>query len=234
MPPAKSCIAPSTGSGCGLYRPVAADRRTRDGSPDGPIGSRSDPGVTQNAASPPQPAYRPGSQEDFDRLYEASYPRVFGTMLALLRDRSAAEDCTQETYLRAYRAWPRWKPEAPVEAWLHRIGINVAMSYRRAERLRDVAQLIRRLGLPPARDPVEEATTPELLQELRSLPSKQAAALVLRYVHGYTNREISQALGVPERTIASRLSAARAQLKARLREWREMGTSLAVEVSTDE
>jgi RNA polymerase sigma-70 factor, ECF subfamily len=190
--------------------------------------------VTQKAAGGVDPVYRPGSPEDFDRLYEATYPRVFGTMLALLRDRAAAEDCTQDTYLRAYRAWAGWKPEAPVEAWLHRIAINVAMSYRRAERLRDIAHLIRHLGVPPESDPVEAATTPELLRELRALPPRQAAALVLRHVHGYTNREISHALGVPERTIASRLAAARGQLRARLREWREIGTSLAVEVATDE
>src|SRR5256886_5359143 len=52
-------------------------------------------------------------------------------------DHAAAEDCVQETYLRAFRAWPRWKANAPVGAWLHRIAINVAVSHRRKERLRD-------------------------------------------------------------------------------------------------
>ena len=164
-----------------------------------------------------QPEYRPGSKEDFDRLYESTYPRLFGTLATMLRDYLAAEDCAQETYLRAYRAWPRWKADAPVGAWLHRIAINVAVSHRRKERLRDVTELVRRLGAPTPVDPGEAAQAPELLRELRALPPKQAAALVLRHVHGYTNREIALALGVPERTIASRLMAARAQLKARLR-----------------
>ena len=51
---------------------------------------------------------------------------------------------------------------------------------------------------------------------MRSLPPKQAAAIVLRHLHGYTNREIALALGVPERTVASRLIAARANLRNRL------------------
>jgi RNA polymerase sigma factor (sigma-70 family) len=51
---------------------------------------------------------------------------------------------------------------------------------------------------------------------MRKLPTKQAAALVLRHYHGYTNREIATALAVPEQTIASRLSAARRQLQATL------------------
>jgi len=47
---------------------------------------------------------------------------------------------------------------------------------------------------------------------VRRLPGRQAAALVLRYFHGYTNREIGAALGVPERTVASRLISARRRL----------------------
>jgi RNA polymerase sigma-70 factor (ECF subfamily) len=176
--------------------------------------------------------YQPGSAPDFDRLYEATYQRLFGTLIALLRDRAAAEDCVQEAYLRAFQAWPRWKPDAPAEAWLHRIAINVAVSHRRRERLREVGEIVRRLGVPAEVDP-SEATTPELLRELRALPPKQAAAIVLRHVHGYTNREIAHALGVPERTVASRLAAARARLQERLA-WMQMsGTWLPNGVPSD-
>jgi len=182
---------------------------------------------------PRREEYRPGVAEDFDHLYEATYPRLFATLVALLRDRAAAEDCAQEAYLRAFGAWSRWKPDAPVEAWLHRIAINVAVSHRRRERLREVGEVVRRLGVPAEPDPTETAT-PELARELRALPPKQAAALVLRYVHGYTNREIAHALSVPERTIASRLAAARTRLQARLGTPREPGTWLARGVPTDE
>ena len=70
-------------------------------------------------------------------------------------------------------------------------------------------------GLPADPDPTEFCV-PELVRELRALPSKQAAALVLRHLHGYSNREIALALGVPERTTASRLAAARSRLQAKL------------------
>jgi RNA polymerase sigma-70 factor (ECF subfamily) len=49
---------------------------------------------------------------------------------------------------------------------------------------------------------------------MKKLPTKQAAALVLRHYHGYSNREIAAALGVPEQTVASRLAAARKHLQA--------------------
>jgi len=171
-----------------------------------------------------QPRYRPGSIEDFDRLYEATYDRLFATLIVLLHDRAAAEDCVQEAFLKAFKAWPRWEPDAPVEVWLHRIAINVALSHRRRERLREVGEMIRRIGVPADRAPTESPAH-ELVRELRALPPKNAAALVLRHLHGYSNREIAHALGVPERTIASRLGAARAKLQIRLADLRETDSS---------
>jgi len=180
------------------------------------------------------PPYRPGSREDFDRLYATTYQRVFGTVLTLLRDRAAAEDCAQETYLRAFNAWASWKPNAPAEAWLHRIAINLAISWRRRERLREVGELLRRLGAPEQSESPDLAMRSDLLRELRALPPKQAAALVLRHYHGYTNRDIAHALDIPERTVASRLIRARSQLQRRLMDARGWRTALATGVPSDE
>jgi len=169
-------------------------------------------------ATPPEvEKYEPGSAADFERLYRNTYRRILGTLITLVRDRATAEDCAQETYERAYRAWAGWKPDAPVEAWLHRIAINVAISDRRHERLRQAGELVRRLGRPaPGPDPSTAAERSDLIRAMKKLPTKQAAALVLRHFHGYTNREIASAIGVPEQTVASRLAAARKQLQAEI------------------
>ncbi len=142
-------------------------------------------------------------------------------MITLLGDRAAAEDCAQDTFERAYRGWSSWRPDAPVEAWLHRIAINVAISDRRHQRLGQAGELIRRLGRPAAPpDPAALAERSDLIAALRKLPTKQAAALVMRHYHGYSNKEIAAALGVPEQTVASRLAAARKQLQVTLAESR--------------
>ena len=159
--------------------------------------------------------YKPGSEADFERLYRNTYRRILGTLITLVRDKATAEDCAQETYERAFRSWKTWKPDAPVEAWLHRIALNVAISDRRYQRIRQAGEIIRRLGRPsPGPDPSVVAERSELLAAMKRLPPKQAAALVLRHYHGYSNREIAAALGVPEQTVASRLAAARKQLQA--------------------
>jgi len=170
--------------------------------------------------APPE-HYEPGSEADFERLYRNTYRRILGTLITIVRDQAAAEDCAQETYERAYRSWKTWRPDAPVEAWLHRIAINLAISNRRHQRLREAGEIVRRLGRPatPA-DPSTTAERSDLVSALKKLPPKQAAALVLRHYHGYSNREIAAALGVPEQTVASRLGAARKHLQVLLRDLR--------------
>ena len=98
--------------------------------------------------TPPVQAYRPENHQDFDRLYTETYRRVFATLVVVLRNPDAAEDAAQEGYLRAHRAWKTWKKDAPAEARLFRIALNVAFTYRRRERLYKVGEVLRRLGRP--------------------------------------------------------------------------------------
>jgi RNA polymerase sigma-70 factor (ECF subfamily) len=161
--------------------------------------------------------YEPGNEADFERLYQTSYGRILGTLTAMLGDRAAAEDCCQDAFERAYKKWATWQPIAPAEAWVHRIAINAAVSYRRKMKLREVGEVIRRMGRPVGPpDPQEEIERRDLALALGKLPPKQAAAIVLRHYHGYTNRAIAQALGVPERTVASRLAIAKQRLRGML------------------
>jgi RNA polymerase sigma-70 factor (ECF subfamily) len=139
--------------------------------------------------------------------------------VAILADPAEAEDCAQDAFVQAFKAWRRWRPDAPAEAWVHRIAVNAAISYRRRAQLRSVGELLRRLGRPAhGADPAEVATQPDLLGALRVLPPKLAAAIVLRHYHGYNNREIAAALGVSERTVGARLKQAGERLRGALGE----------------
>lgn len=178
---------------------------------------------------PPSDTYQPGSREDFDRLYRSAYPRVYRTLTAILGDPAEAEDCAQDAFVKAFQAWKRWRPDAPAEAWIHRIAVNRAISYRRSSQLRTVGELLRRLGRPAGGDdPAQVATKPDLLTALRSIPPKLAAAIVLRHYHGYNNREIAVALGVSERTIGTRLNQAAERLRPLLEKSSSDGFSLEV------
>jgi RNA polymerase sigma-70 factor, ECF subfamily len=181
-------------------------------------------GVLERAATPadvlpPLANYTPGVRADFDRLYRASYVRVVRTLAGIVGSLEAAEDCAQEAFTRAYRAWPKWEGTVPAEAWLYRIAINTAISHRRREQIRALPSLLMRLGVPPpGPDPAERANARALVPELRRLPPKQAAAVVLRFYHGYSNREVAAALGVSERTVGQRISDGLVTLRGRLGE----------------
>jgi len=167
-------------------------------------------------------AYMPGNEADFERLYQTSYGKILGTLTAMLGDRAAAEDCAQDAFERAYKKWDSWQPIAPAEAWVHRIAINAAVSYQRKMRLREVGEVIRRIGRPGlGPDPQDQVERRDLADALAQLPPKQAAAIVLRHYHGYTNRAIAQALNIPERTVASRLAVAKARLRVMLQQSNE-------------
>ncbi len=183
---------------------------------------------TEPVAEKFESAYQAGNEADFERLYLASYGRILGTLTAMLGDRAAAEDCAQDAFERAYKKWATWQPLAPAEAWVHRIAINAAVSYKRKMRLRQVDEVIRRIGRPgSAPDPQALAENSDLAAALAKLPPKQAAAIVLRHYHGYTNRAIAEALGIPERTVASRLSMAKQRLREMLK--RSYGPEAGIE-----
>ena len=174
--------------------------------------------ATTSGAGEPLPVaarYTPGNEADFDRLYRTSYHRVLFTLTGMLRNRAAAEDCTQEAFVKAYKAWSTWEPVAPAEAWVHRIALNLAVSYLRAQKLREVGEVLRRFGRPATQAPSREGAN-ELLDALHRIPEKDATVVILRHHHGYTNREIAHALGIPESTVASRLASAKAKLRKQL------------------
>ncbi|MGZ6668309.1 MAG: RNA polymerase sigma factor [Solirubrobacteraceae bacterium] len=177
--------------------------------------------------------YQPGSDADFERLYVESYPKILGTLTVILGDRPAAEDCTQDAFERAFKKWDTWQPIAPPEAWVNRIAINAALSYKRKMRLREAHELVRRVGRPGiGPDPQKQVDRLDLVDALGQLPPKEAKAIVLRHYHGYTNRAIGKALGVPERTVASQLWRAKGRLRVQLMPVESVATKTVVQTST--
>jgi len=172
------------------------------------------PAATLPAPSP----VADGPEAEFDRLYRSTYSRLLVLVTVLVQDRAAAEDCVQDAFVRAYAAWHTWRGDGTAEAWLYGIAINVARSYRRWSRLRSAGELLRRLGQPRGVTAANEGLRAELVEALGRLPAEQAAAIVLRHYHGYSNRDIAAVLHLPESTVASRLAKGKERLRKALSE----------------
>src|SRR5580700_9240680 len=74
---------------------------------------------------------RGGDTRAFERLYREHCGRVYGLCLRMTRDPHLAEDCTQETFMNAWRALARFETRSSLSTWLHRIAVNVSLAKRR-------------------------------------------------------------------------------------------------------
>src|SRR6266704_261287 len=151
------------------------------------------------------PELDPATQ--FRELYQREYASVYRAIRAVVLDSASAEDLTQETFVRAYRARNRYTPTAPPGAWLRRIGVNLAISHLRRQKL--ARFLPARLYVAPDRRDYDRAEARDVVEKaLAGLSPKLRAAIVLHYYEGLTREEIAEVLGVPAGTVASRIAKA--------------------------
>jgi RNA polymerase sigma-70 factor, ECF subfamily len=175
---------------------------------DGGTRGRDSPDLVRRAAR--------GDAAAFEILYRGHCSRVFAICQRLTRDPALAEDCTQDTFVRAWRALPRFEARSAFGTWLHRIAVNVVLERRR--RALPPVEFVDEL--PPERlegamfdTPVEEA---ELEAAIAALPEGARDALVLCAIHGYTSAEAAAMLGLAEGTCKAQLHRARRLLRERL------------------
>src|SRR5579863_8987296 len=74
---------------------------------------------------------RAGDARAFERLYREHAGRVYGLCLRMTREPQLAQDCTQETFINAWRALTRFETRSSLATWLHRIAVNVTLAKRR-------------------------------------------------------------------------------------------------------
>src|ERR1700704_221285 len=97
-----------------------------------------------------------GDMAAFERLYRQYSPRIYGLCLRLTGQREAAEDCTQESFVAAWRALSRFERRSRFSTWLQRIAIHTVLARRRGLRARnEVAEPL--TGMPDVADPGAEA-----------------------------------------------------------------------------
>ncbi len=163
----------------------------------------------------------------YSDLVTARSRSLFHTAYLMVGDYQLAQDLLQESLVKTYVAWPRLRDVTKAEAYTRRTIVNTAISWRRRrsfhERPVDV--------LPDSgvADRVEEVATREALwAQLRLLPPRQRAAIVLRYYHDLTEAQTAEAMGCSVGAVKSQTSAALRRLRDR------MGLEVALFTTTDQ
>jgi RNA polymerase sigma-70 factor, ECF subfamily len=168
---------------------------------------------------------RAGDSAAFDAVYEAFHGRVYSFLARLSNSRDAAEDLSEETWLRLVTHAHRLQPDTRLAAWLFTVARNLHASYCRSRLLEDehVGDL---LGLWPSgsaqRSPLEAAEASEAQRQigraLGSLPVRHREVLLLVGVEGLAPAEAAAVCGISPEAMRQRLSRARALLARRLAE----------------
>ena len=148
--------------------------------------------------------------EEFDSFFMALLPALRRLAQRMTGDRTAAEDVAAEAFARAFARWEKVGRLDYREAWVLRVASNLAIDLAR-----------RRRPEPPARAAVpdlagEVALRLTLLEALRSMPTTQRQALVLRYLAALPEADVAAALGVKQGTVKSHLHRGREAIRSRL------------------
>jgi len=159
-----------------------------------------------------------GELTDFGRFYETTYLGAYRTALAIVRDAGLAADVTQDSYVKAYRERHRFRGDAPVAAWLHRIVVNEAISGLR-RRARGPREIDMSTVWGATSGPGEVAGVPDrlsILDALAVLAPRARAAVVLRYYHDYDYATIARILGTSVSNVGVLLTRSLDRLKTEL------------------
>ena len=149
---------------------------------------------------------------------------VYRLCFLVMRTEQDAEDMTQETFVRAFQALPRFeiREGTSFEAWLYRIAVNRCRSRLRRKWYQvlpwpdPAPRLLAELAAQPDKVVMRHEQRSEILAAIDTFGEKHRLVVILRYYVGFSNEEIAQALGIPSGTVRSRLYTARQRLKGLL------------------
>lgn len=179
--------------------------------------------------------------EEFDEFFQAYEQRIFNLVYRLVGDYEDATDLTSDTFVRALRAYDKFRGEAQPYTWLYRIALNLCKNYFRQQQHRSRVHAfsldspVRQAqggpaeheGEPVARELEDRGQAPQERVEAKELEAQVTKCLlalraefrtliVLRDVQGLSYQEIGRIIGCSEKAVKSRLFRARTQLREAL------------------
>ena len=157
-----------------------------------------------------------GDEAAFERLYRRHVARIH-TMVRRMAGTDAADDLTQDIFVRAWDKLATFRGESAFGTWLYRLGVNVVLSRRRSDKNDRTWILDDEVAFGDATQPmVHPATRMDLDSAIARLPDGARKIFVLHDVEGWTHEEIAEQMGLVPGTSKSQLSRARAALRRML------------------
>jgi len=162
-----------------------------------------------------------GSREAAERLVEATYARVYGSLVRMCGNPDQAADLTQETYRKAWQSLSGFREASQVSTWLYRIAYNTFLnSQRRPYRIVPLEPAVEATAVDPDPPPDEIAARSESRTRLRravlALPEELRFAVTAHYWGDLPVAEIARLEGMTAPGVRKRLARAFAVIQAAL------------------
>jgi RNA polymerase sigma-70 factor (ECF subfamily) len=188
----------------------------------------SEAGVRPEAAQDPAAAVRAlvsrartGDTGAFEGLVRLHQDRAYALALRITRSPADAEEVAQDAFVRAWTALPRFRGESSFGTWLHQIVARRALDRlatlkTRRGRETGVEEAERIPAAGTGRQDLETAARALRMERMvQALPASQRVAVTLYYYEGKSVEQVAKMLGLPENTVKTHLSRARAVLRDR-------------------
>jgi RNA polymerase sigma-70 factor (ECF subfamily) len=157
-----------------------------------------------------------GDADSFNQLVLRWERPIYALAYRTIGREEDARDVCQETFLRAFRALPRFRGQAKFSSWLYRIALNLCRDWIRRERRTGFVQPpedVDIVDLAAADHPAESIEdlvsrhdqVRAIERAMAKLPDEQRTAIVLKEYHGLTFQEIADLMGCPLSTVKTRL-----------------------------
>ena len=170
-----------------------------------------------------------GDKDAFAHLYETHKRRVYAICLRITREKTEAEDCTQEAFLQCFLRLSTFRGDSALSTWLYRLTVNVVLMRLRGKSVRPVSLDTGGLSEDASESALHNACPVHdlrltgaidriaLHRALRKLPPGYRTIFLLHDVEGKAHSEIAKELGCSIGNSKSQLHQARTRLRRFLR-----------------
>ncbi len=166
-----------------------------------------------------------GDRGAFAVLVRAHQDEVYTLARRLVGDPHLAADITQEALIRAWRALPKFRGDAQLSTWLHRITVNTAWTQKKRSSRHDSQPIDEYTELPAPEGPDHPSVAGEIVElrgrlrtALDALPEPQRQVVVMKDIYGWSHAEIAESMDISVTAAKVRLHRARAKLAKDLEE----------------
>ena len=153
------------------------------------------------------------SKEEFVIFAEKYMDTIYRVAYSWTKNSDDANDVTQDVLIQLYKTTKEFESDSHLKNWLIRVTVNQCKMLFRSpwHKMEDIGEYADTLGF-------EEESHLDLFRAVMNLDKKYRVPILLFYYEGYSTAEIASVLGIPEKTVSTRLFRAKARLKDYLKE----------------